>query len=360
MEHSWEDALLIRTSHLEEKRTHEDRRHGDRRAAHRAVRDRRHGERRGHTLRVGILTTALVIAGIGHSAHRLATGALPGLARPETHKPPTIPDLAIELNDSIRSAIATFQSQGPGFSNSLARGGRYLPLIREIFSAQGIPIDLAYVALVESNFKPDALSWAKARGVWQFMPATGKRFQLRQDQWVDERKDPEKATWAAAQYLKTLFRIFGDWDLALAAYNAGEGRVLRAIREHGTSNFWELAESGALAPETRDYVPRIYAAIVMARDPENYGLIVEPDSELSTDTVPVTREVELTRIARCIGTDVKELVALNPELERSRTPARRLFELKVPEDTPTDSLDTCLAKTEPRPRTRKHTTRRAE
>src|SRR6185503_1502600 len=143
------------------------------------------------------------------------------------------------LNDSVLAAIDLYQ--GPlreWFESALARGGRYLPHIREVFAEEGIPQDLAYTALVESAFKTSALSRAKARGVWQFIPATGRRFGLQQDWWVDERGDPEKATRAAARYLKSLYVMFGDWNLALAGYNAGEAKVQRGLARYNVTDFW--------------------------------------------------------------------------------------------------------------------------
>src|SRR5262249_9927858 len=156
------------------------------------------------------------------------------------------------------------------------------------FAAEGIPQDLAYVALVESAFRPAALSHAAAKGQWQFIPETGRRFGLRQDWWVDERSDPEKATPAAAQYLNSPDDTFGDWHRALAGYNAGEGRVLKGLSRFGASDFWELIRKpSGLAEETRNYVPMIHAAILVAKAPEKYGLEVTPEPVVATDTVKV-------------------------------------------------------------------------
>ncbi|PYQ46663.1 MAG: lytic transglycosylase, partial [Acidobacteria bacterium] len=175
-------------------------------------------------------------------------------------------DLAIELNDAVLSCIDLYQ--GPlheWFAAALARGGRYLPQIREVFASEGVPQDLAYVALVESAFKTGALSRAKAKGMWQFIAGTGKRYGLAQDWWVDERSNPEKATRAAAKYLKELHDQFGDWNLALAAYNWGEGRVSRWVERTGAEDFWSLTETAYMPQETRNYVPMIHAAIVVAK-----------------------------------------------------------------------------------------------
>jgi membrane-bound lytic murein transglycosylase D len=183
---------------------------------------------------------------------------------------------------------------------------------------------------VESAFKTGALSRAKAKGVWQFIPSTGRRFGLQQDWWVDERSSPEKSTRAAAQYLRWLYETFQDWNLALAAYNAGEGRVARSIDRHGTEDFWALAENRALARETRNYVPMIHAAILVARAPEKYGFQVTPEPLLTFDTVAVRGAVDLRVVAECANTGVSRIQMLNPELRRLATPAGRTYSVKVP------------------------------
>jgi membrane-bound lytic murein transglycosylase D len=252
-------------------------------------------------------------------------------------------DLPIDLNDAVLSAIELYQGRlRDWFAAALARGGRYLPLIREVFAAEGLPQDLAYVALVESAFKTGALSRAKAKGVWQFMPSTGRDFGLRQDWWVDERSNVEKATRAAARYLKRLYGIFGDWNLVLASYNAGEGKVLRQIDRYGTADFWRLRQTRAFKPETRNYVPLIHAAIVVAKAPEVYGFDdVDPEPALRYDNVPMDGAVDLRTIAECVGSDVDAVQGLNPELRRLATPAYRTFDVKVPEGTGT-ALVQCL------------------
>lgn len=240
-------------------------------------------------------------------------------------------DLRIELNDPVLSCIDRYQ--GPlreWFESALSRGGRYLPRIREVFAAEGIPQDLAYLALVESAFHTRALSTAKAKGMWQFMPATGRRFGLAQDWWVDERSDPEKATRAAARYLRELYEIFGDWNLALASYNAGEGRVSRAMDRTGATDFWTLSRVSDLARETVNYVPMIHAAIVVAKAADRYGFDIEPQPLFTYDTVPVKGAVDLRVIAECAGTGVSTVQSFNPELRRLATPANRTFRVKVP------------------------------
>jgi len=240
-------------------------------------------------------------------------------------------DLTITLNDEVLSCIDLYQ--GPlreWFTSALARGGRYLPRIREVFASEGVPKDLAYVALVESAFKTSAYSRAKAKGMWQFIADTGKRYGLEQDWWVDERSNPEKATRAAAKYLKELHDMFGDWNLALAGYNWGEGRVNRWVERTGAQDFWSLAEQASMPRETRNYVPMIHAAILVAKAPEKYGFEVTPEQELSYESVPVQGAVDLRVIAECAGTGLDSMQMLNPELRRLATPANRTFDVKVP------------------------------
>jgi membrane-bound lytic murein transglycosylase D len=259
-------------------------------------------------------------------------------------------DVKIELNDEVLSCIDLYQ--GPlrdWFSEALARGGRYLPRIREVFHSEGIPQDLAYVALVESAFKTGAVSRTKAKGVWQFMPATGKRFGLKQDWWVDERSSPEKATRAAAQYLRSLYDLFQDWNLALAAYNAGEGKVGRSLDRHGVDDFWELSRTRGLKRETKNYVPMIHAAIVVAKAPAKYGFEVNPEPLLTFDTVPLKDAVDLRVVAECAGTEVEQIQMLNPELRRLATPAGRAWNVKVPTGAAAPAGE-CLANLPPEKR----------
>jgi membrane-bound lytic murein transglycosylase D len=209
-------------------------------------------------------------------------------------------------------------------------------MIQNVFRAEGLPLDLAYIPLVESAFKPNALSRAKAKGVWQFMGGTGVENGLRQDWYIDERSDPEKATIAAAKYLNTLVKMFdGDWHLALASYNGGPGRVQRALKTSRTDDFWSLAsKKNALPRETRDYVPMILAAIVIARNPAQYGFEFQAEPSITYDTVTLPRPVDLRRVAEWTDSSIDEIQALNPELRRWTTPVRdEAYELKVPVGT---------------------------
>jgi membrane-bound lytic murein transglycosylase D len=252
-------------------------------------------------------------------------------------------DFPVELNDAVLACIDLYQGRlRDWFSTALERGGRYLPHIREVFASEGVPGDLAYVALVESAFKTNALSRAKAKGVWQFIPETGRRYGLQQDWWVDERSDPEKATRAAAKYLKELHGLLGDWNLALAGYNAGEYKVLHGISRYGSNDFWRLARTRAFKAETRNYVPMIHAAIVVAKAPEKYGFSIAPEPALAYDSVAVAGAYDLRVIAECLETPIDDVRALNPELRRLATPAAQSYSLRVPEGKG-EALSQCLA-----------------
>ena len=257
-------------------------------------------------------------------------------------------DIDIPLNSRVLSYVELFTGRLRGYlQEGLGRGARFLPMIQDVFRAEGLPLDLAYVPLVESAFKPDALSRAKAKGLWQFMRGTALENGLKHDWYIDERAEPEKATRAAAKYLKTLYNMYGDWHLALASYNGGPGRVQAAIRRSGgVKDFWRLSASRRYLPrETRDYVPLILAAMIVARNPAQYGMDVEPAPASVPDfekvTLPVA--VDLRRVAEWAGTSVQTIQDLNPELRRWTTPVRaKNYELKVPEGSG-DAVRTQLA-----------------
>jgi FOG: LysM repeat len=257
-------------------------------------------------------------------------------------------DISIPLNARVLSFVELFTGRLRGYlQDGLSRSAQYLPMIQDVFRAEGLPLDLAYVPLVESAFKPDALSRAKAKGMWQFMRGTALENGLQHDWYIDERAEPEKATRAAAKYLKTLYSTFGDWHLALASYNGGPGRIQTAIkRSGGVRDFWKLSASRRYLPrETRDYVPLILAAVIVARNPGQYGMEITPEPidqpKFETVTLPVA--VDLRRIAEWIGTSADAIQDLNPELRRWTTPVRSTnYELKVPEGT-ADIVRTKLA-----------------
>lgn len=243
-------------------------------------------------------------------------------------------DIPIPLNERVLSFIELFQGRLHDFlETGMRRGSKYLPMIQEVFRAEGLPLDLAYVPLVESAFNPNALSRAKARGVWQFMRGTGLENGLRQDWYIDERADPEKATVAAAKYLNTLAGMFdGDWHLALASYNGGPGRVQRAMKSGRATDFWTLASKPKVLPrETRDYVPMILAAIVIARNPAQYGFEFDGEEPHAYETVTLDKPVDLRRVAEWADTTISQIQTLNPELRRWTTPVRDdAYALKVP------------------------------
>lgn len=246
----------------------------------------------------------------------------------------TVHDIDIPMNAKVLSYVQLFTGRLKGYlEEGLSRGARFLPMIQNVFRAEGLPLDLAYVPLVESAFKTNALSRAKAKGMWQFMRGTALENGLKHDWYIDERAEPEKATKAAAKYLKTLHRMFdGDWHLALASYNGGPGRVQRAIRRSGRDDFWRLTTSTRYLPrETREYVPLILAAIIIARNPSQYGMNVTPFPTPTIETVTLPKAVDLRRVAEWTGTPIDTIQELNPELRRWTTPIRaKDYELKVP------------------------------
>jgi peptidoglycan lytic transglycosylase D len=245
-------------------------------------------------------------------------------------------DIPIPLNDHVLRYVELFQGRLREFlGEGLSRGAQYLPMIQNVFRAEGLPLDLAYIPLVESAFKATALSRAKAKGVWQFMGPTATENGLKRDWYIDERSDPEKATIAAAKYLKSLYTIFEDWHLAMASYNGGPGRVQRAIKRSGSEEFWSLSASTRFLPrETRQYVPMILAAVIIAKNPSKYGFDVIPESSPVTETVMVPPAVDLRRVAEWAGVTADDIQALNPELRRWTTPIRgEGYELNLPAGT---------------------------
>ena len=244
-------------------------------------------------------------------------------------------DLPIPLNNKVLSFVELFQGRLHDFmEESLQRSVRYMPMIEEVFAEEGLPLDLAWVPLVESGFKPTALSRASARGLWQFMLPTGRGYGLEQTWFVDDRSDPEKATRAAAQYLKTLYDMFGgDWNLALASYNGGPGRMQRAVRLSKSRDFWQITRTTRYLPrETRDYVPMIMAAIIIANNPSLYGFDVVASGPVAHENVTVPNALDLKVVAEWIDVSVDLLRELNPELRRTTTPAGS-HDLKVPVGT---------------------------
>ena len=260
----------------------------------------------------------------------------------------TTHDVEIPLNRKVLSYIELFQGNLREFiSEGLQRGVTYLPMIQQEFRQQGLPLDLAYIPLIESAFKNTARSRAKAQGMWQFMSYTGREHGLNLNWYVDERSDPEKATKAAAQYLKTLGRMFNNnWHLAMASYNGGPGRVQRAMRRSGKKDFWSLTATSRYLPrETREYVPMILAAIVIAKNPSQYGFNVEPEMPLVYEKVQVSDPIDLRLVAEWTNSPIDEIEALNPELRRWTTPVRaKNYQITVPVGT-SDAFRARLAET---------------
>jgi len=214
----------------------------------------------------------------------------------------------------------------------LERSGRYLPLMQQTFAEEGLPRDLAMLALIESGFNSNAHSWANAVGYWQFIESTGRMYGLENTWWRDERRDVEKATRAAAQYLSDLYARFDDWYLAVAAYNAGPGKMLNAIRRYNSRDFWHLSQGSYLRAETKRYIPKLLAAIILAKEPVRYGFDeIEYAQPLKFDTVVVSEPTDLEVVVEITGVDYSILKRLNPELKRWCTPPEvQNYTLRVP------------------------------
>jgi membrane-bound lytic murein transglycosylase D len=239
-------------------------------------------------------------------------------------------DFPIDLNDKVLTWVSVFTTTKRGFmENALGRASVYMPMIRQVFAEEGVPSDLAYLAVIESGFRNEAKSRAKAVGMWQFIRSTGRIYGLTGNAWVEERRDPVKSARAAARYLKRLYEVSGDWYLAASGYNAGPLTLERAIQNLGTRNFWDLARSRWLRTETKNYVPELCAAILVGRNPERYGLTIAPLAPYVYETVTVPAMTSLAVLARCAGTDSATLKALNPELLRGSTPPGS-YTLRVP------------------------------
>ena len=242
-------------------------------------------------------------------------------------------DLPLVLNDQVAMFINYYSSpRGRAtLERAWARSGRYRDMVARIFKEEGVPQDLIYLAQAESGFQPLALSRAGARGMWQFMAGSGALYGLERNWWVDDRQDPEKATRAAARHLKDLYKQFGDWYLAMAAYNSGASTVQHAVERTGYADFWELYRRGVLPQETRNYVPIILAETIMAKNPEQYGLQrVAPDPAPQMDQVTIDYPVDLRLVAECVDTSVNYLQELNPSLLRMTTPKDQSFTLNLP------------------------------
>ncbi|OPY71864.1 MAG: Membrane-bound lytic murein transglycosylase D precursor [Syntrophorhabdus sp. PtaU1.Bin058] len=242
-------------------------------------------------------------------------------------------DIPIVFNDAVKYNIRWFtEDKRKVFGNWLRRSKQYVPVIKEILRKNGMPEDLVYLAMIESGFNPKAYSTAKASGPWQFIYATGERYGLKVNYWIDERRDPEKSTVAAAKYLRDLFNQFGCWYLAAAGYNAGERRIEKAIEKHNTNDFWELVKYNTLPRETREYIPRLIAAAIIAKDPEKFGFeSITYDQPVQFGEIKVPGGTPLSAVAKAASLDVASVKSYNPEIVRGITPPHlQLYTIKLP------------------------------
>ena len=315
--------------------------------------------------RISVLEQAALTTGDGFSETKSEPAAIDALLAIETFEAAapkaataeavqadlelTTHDIPIPTNDRVLRYVELFQGRLREFlTEGLSRGAQYLPMIQATFRAEGLPLDLAYIPLIESAFKPSALSRAKARGVWQFMRGTALENGLSADWYLDERADPTKSTQAAAKYLKTLHNMFEDWHLAMASYNGGPGRVKRALTRSRKNDFWQLTATTRYLPrETREYVPMILAAVIIAKNPAQYGFDIVPVTPAPTETVVLPPALDLRRVAEWARVPMDDIQALNPEFRRWTTPAKKgEYTIKVPLGTG-DKVREGLAAAEP-------------
>ncbi|HEY1464059.1 MAG TPA: transglycosylase SLT domain-containing protein, partial [Terriglobales bacterium] len=266
-------------------------------------------------------------------------------AKAEAEIKGTHSDLPLMLTDPVAGYINYFSNRGHGtLEHALERSGRYQEMIQTIFKEEGVPQDLIFLAQAESGFHSLAVSRVGARGLWQFMSFRGKSYGLKRTPWEDDRQDPEKSTRAAAHHLKDLYNEFGDWYLAMAAYNSGPGTVQQAVKRTGYADFWELYNRNVLPKETRNYVPIIVAMTIMAKNPAQYGLEdIVKEEPVPYDRITIGYPVDLRLVAQCVGSSPAELQDLNPSLLRWSTPKDGTFELHVPQGTK-DQYETAITK----------------
>ena len=241
-------------------------------------------------------------------------------------------DFPITINSRVEGWIDYFTGRGrPHMERYLSRSSRYIPGMKVLLKKASMPEDLVYLALIESGFNLRAKSRARAVGPWQFIKATGQRYGLRVDAWVDERRDPLRSTEAAARYLKDLYLMFESWYLAASAYNAGEYKVLRAIEELKTNNYWRICETKLLKRETKDYIPKLIAAAIIAKNPDRYGFDeISYQEPLEFETLTVDFPVQLKEVAKIVDTSDEEIQDLNPELRREQVPPGGSYDLRIP------------------------------
>ncbi|MBI5267298.1 MAG: LysM peptidoglycan-binding domain-containing protein [candidate division Zixibacteria bacterium] len=272
------------------------------------------------------VSSSVILERFEEMADRMGNDSI--TVEPGDNAQPTF-DLPIVMNDRVRKSIVYYQTGArEAFTRFLTRSKKYTPMMKQILKQYGLPEDLIYLCMVESGFNPHAYSWARAMGLWQFMAATGRMYGLNRNWWLDERKDPIKATHAAARYLRDLYNDFGNWELAMASYNGGPGRVHRTMKSMRTEDFWKLK----LKKQTMDYVPLIMAAAIIGKNPAKYGFHVSDfEPEIVWDEVTIDKPLELSAIAKSLDCSVEELQILNPELLRKYTPPNTNdYVLKVP------------------------------
>jgi len=240
-------------------------------------------------------------------------------------------NVPIVMNDKVKKSIIYFQTVArDAFERYLARSGKYIPLMTQILKQYDLPSDIVYLPLIESGFNCKAYSWARASGPWQFIASTGKEYGLRRNWWYDERRDFVKSTHSAARFLKYLYQQFGSWELALAAYNGGPGRIQRTIERQNTTNFWDMD----LRQQTEDYVPFYMAATIIAKNPEKYGFKINYDDPIAFDVVEVNKSLSLKTVAKLTGATVNDIKELNPELLREVTPPQtKNYRLRIPTES---------------------------
>ncbi len=296
--------------------------------------------------------------------------AVPALSPPEERADtaPSDGDQFASQHPSVRGFVDAYQNNLRGFlSQALNRATKYLPKMQSILEEEGVPTELAYLPIVESGFRVNAASQAGAVGPWQFIRGTGQRYGLRIDGYVDERRDPVKATRAAARYLRDLYGMFGDWHLSLAAYNTGEGNIARIRDRRKIDDYWVMGARGYLPNETEEFVPRFLAAVEIAKAPEAYGFEVEQDYPLPYEMVRIDRSISLRTVASLSGSSVAAVTELNPALSRGMVPPQGYL-VRLPKGT-RDRFETAYAqyKSQPQPRaetavasTRTHAVRRGD
>ncbi len=291
-----------------------------------------------------------------------ASAPVPPAISAKEQASPKFPPPSIDLNPVVEKRINFFaQAIRERFSLYLERSGRYISLMKEILRERNMPEDLVYLALIESGFSPYAFSRARASGPWQFISPTARRYGLEINWWVDERRDPVKSTIAAASYLKDLYEMFESWPLAMASYNAGEGRVMRAVRRTRTDDFWKIRNTRHLRVETRNYVPNYMAAVLIAQNPDQHGFDeIDYHAPFVFDLVTVGGPADLRVIAAAAGTTVEQIRELNPELKRWCTPPGS-YDVRIPKGSREEFVE-AFAKVpaDERIAWREHTVRKGE